>query len=280
MRHAAAILLLVTSLAHSQIPSPTPGEGGDQPQPKARETTRNPEAANDQTNSSSFALTFDNPITIEKTERDRQADAEENEHKASRERWLVGWTAALAIFTFFLTAITGVLARFTYKLWEDAQSVHRPRIRIKHVWLSGDIWEAENVAVNIAIVNCGDAKAVIREFNAAIRFQDAGSDLPPVPFYASPPMCPVDPVLVPGITLAFPAIPQRLKSLAHVDAGEVRTGRKTLYCHGFVEYSDKSGIRTTAFVRTLRMPPGDITWDFSDNGRFVAFPDPDYEYQD
>jgi hypothetical protein len=88
---------------------------------------------------------------------------------------------ALARYTWWLTAFTGVLAIATiglgaatiwlclagerqFKLARDEfRSTHRPKIRVKHFYLVSDIWQDEPIIVNITFVNHGTAEAIPAE---------------------------------------------------------------------------------------------------------------------
>lgn len=84
----------------------------------------------------------------------------------------------------WLTAIsTVVIAFFTATLWWSTRgmlratnesirlattefiSSHRPRMRLKHIWLTDGIMNGEPVEVNLDVVNFGDTVGVITNFN-------------------------------------------------------------------------------------------------------------------
>ena len=47
-------------------------------------------------------------------------------------------------------------------------SAHRPKICIKHVWLTTDIWKGERITANLVCVNNGTTEATLNE--AGIKF--------------------------------------------------------------------------------------------------------------
>lgn len=86
------------------------------------------------------------------------------------------WTTpdAVAFYTsvlFIATAILGVatlkLWRSTDKLWEEAKrqfaATQRPKIRLKHLWLTNDIWQGQAIVVTVTCVNVGTTEAVLQQ---------------------------------------------------------------------------------------------------------------------
>lgn len=85
-------------------------------------------------------------------------------------------TVAIAGFTLTLWRATteqGRLAQKSIDLARDEfQSTHRPRIRIKHLFLESDIWQGEPIVVTLVCVNCGTTDAVLHEIG--IRYHVVG----------------------------------------------------------------------------------------------------------
>ena len=118
LRALLIALALVSGGAHAlDPPSPTPSKVGQEQKDSANKATKETKTTQSETKKPPLSVTFDSPVTIQNSEQDRQEDAEEIKHKASNEWWLVFWTAVLASITLLLAMITGVLARYTYKLW-------------------------------------------------------------------------------------------------------------------------------------------------------------------
>ncbi len=91
-----------------------------------------------------LSVTLKGPITVQKSDHDRDDDREKSNDQASNERWLIFWTAGLVVVTFGLVIITGVLARYTYKLWLETdlsskrqakqfENVQRPYVYVYNV---------------------------------------------------------------------------------------------------------------------------------------------------
>ncbi|MGB9113906.1 hypothetical protein [Bradyrhizobium sp.] len=159
-------------------------------------------------------------------------------------------------------------------------SSHRPKIRIKHVWLVA-LGSDQPVTVDIVYANVGDTKAVISDIGMDFNVINTDARLPPdmtAPGrpYVSYPECGL------GTTVRTGNV-SSLGRLNDERIEAIRTGAKLLCCFGFVEYSDNGPletrkIRRTAFCRIFKPSARAI----DGMGRFVksAEPDPDYEYED
>ena len=93
----------------------------------------------------------------------------------------------LALFTGLLVVVTAVLVAVgisqssQLKQAVDASrndfaSTHRPKVRVKHLWLASDIWQGESILVNLTLVNNGTADGVFN--NAGLRFFVVKNDRP------------------------------------------------------------------------------------------------------
>lgn len=212
--------------------------------------------------------------------------------------WYVGYVinavtitaaATVAIAWFTLT-----LKRSTDNLWktaddqiklarDDFNATHRPKIRIKNVWLMQQLLPDTPVAVDILLVNVGNVPAVIA--NIGLDFNVINPELGMLPGNLEPPRVPTDAIGMIcglGFTIRINGISSRAPlDEARIDA--IEQGRRTLCCFGAVEYFDTGPeetrrIRRTSFYRIFKPFPesGDGI------GRFVLpeKPDPDYEYED
>jgi hypothetical protein len=94
-------------MAESQRPAPTPPKSSQQQKAQPSEPV---------------VVSIKDPITIEKSDEDRNAERQESEHKVSTDRKLIFWTGVLATATLVLSGITGVLAKYTYNLWNEAKA--------------------------------------------------------------------------------------------------------------------------------------------------------------
>jgi hypothetical protein len=120
MRALTLLLVLLfagSAWAQSQVPPPTPSKASQDKKPHPDQSTQNTSAQDGNSNKAPFPVTLDNPVTIQKSDRDRNDDREEGERKASSDWGLVVATFALAGITLILAVITGVLAKYTFRLW-------------------------------------------------------------------------------------------------------------------------------------------------------------------
>ena len=165
---------------------------------------------------------------------------------------------------------------------DEFNATHRPKIRVRNLWLTNPIEMNKPLSAKIVLANVGDSIAFLDTF---------GFDFNVIS---------LDGVL-PGNLNAFPSVVWGPS--AHVGLGEtaefplesrsdfhpthyrsvVDLREKRLYCFGFVEYFDTSSPETrkrrrTAFCRVLKFPGSPI----EGNGRFFRLenPDEDYEYED
>jgi hypothetical protein len=155
---------------------------------------------------------------------------------------------------------------------------HRPRIRLKHVWLTSDIWHGQAIEVAVAIVNVGTAPAKIFQWHFSTFILDKDRDLPPPAPDMAPPVTVDKDTLDCGFTSQIERVTDG-RGLSHDDHVGIRSEEKVLYCVGRIEYRpiDAEGIHTTAFCLKLYLRPNASV---DDRGRFHPHPDPDYEYQD
>jgi hypothetical protein len=111
-------------------------------------------------------------------------------------------------FTILLAVFTGRLWFSTEKLWkitndsvglarDEFLSTHRPKIRIKHLWLTQDIWGKEQITVSLGIVNNGTSVATLNTVGIRFVIVRAGR---PIPFDPSIPD-------IPGLNVAGQKMP-------------------------------------------------------------------------
>jgi hypothetical protein len=159
-------------------------------------------------------------------------------------------------------------------------SSHRPKIRIKHVWLVA-LGSNQPVTVEIIYVNVGDAKAVISKIGMDFNVINPDAQLPPG--MTAPERLYIK---YPEIGLGVSINTGNVVSAKPIDEERItaiRNGTKLLCCFGFMEYSDigpeeTRKIRRTAFCRVYKPSLRAI----DGMGRFIRpeKPDPDYEYED
>jgi hypothetical protein len=216
--------------------------------------------------------------------------------------WYIGYwfNAAAAVIT---AIATGFIAWFTWtlrlstdNLWEASKkqielarveflSTHRPRMRIKHIWLVHPTnWRLNQpLEVNLDIVNIGEAAAQVTWINYQTLILPVGERLPQRPPYDEVPegvgirisRFPTNVIVLSGVTLNRTVCDGILNQQ---DVHDILWGNKRLYLIGTVEYVHGAGLRQTAFCRRLTYtghPP-----PVGDMGRFEVENDPDYEYED
>lgn len=188
----------------------------------------------------------------------------------------------VAIFTWTLYRTSGRQADLTDETLGLATSefnaTHRPRIKIRNLWLQGAITPEKPILVDIVAVNVGDAKAVIHSFGCDFNIIKPKGFLPAnmTPKGRKP-----DTSLIWGLGET-----QRISGVSN-DAPfpnsqwlRVVNREANLYCFGYVEYTGEGSekiIRRTAFCRVYREAQSG-----EGSGRFFQLEenDPDYEYED
>jgi hypothetical protein len=279
MRWLLLLIALLVGLANSQEPSPSPAKGSQKPQTHAKATAKKSEEDQRGTEKIPFVI---RALVSEKSKEEAAKEAEDHERKATFERWDVVSTVVIAIFTVILGISTILLWRDTSKLSKLARdeflSTHRPKIRIKHVWITSELWRGKPIDIELVIVNTGIAPAFIRVANMAIEILPKENQLSARPVFPCPDKTISIPKVESGITVVLPKMVQ-INSFDKTHNDGIRNGSYKFYCFGYVEYEDsRHGIRKTAFCRVLRMPTG--IGPFSEPGTFEKFDHPDYEYQD
>ena len=194
-------------------------------------------------------------------------------------------TIAIAAFTLTLWRATTEQGRLTtaaLKLARDEFSAtHRPRIRIKNLWLAAPILPNMPIVVDLLFVNVGNARAIINNIGIDFNVLDVDAQLPG---NLEPPSLPNIPIRECG--LGFTIRINGINSPTPLDADNFRhiiAGNQSLCCFGAIEYLDDGPeetrrIRRTSFYRILKFPNRAI----NAIGRFVIpkEPDHDYEYED
>jgi hypothetical protein len=214
--------------------------------------------------------------------------------KPNREAAKIGTEESIAEYTWWLAVLTGLLAIATIgmggatiglyvsgdrqlKLARDEfNSTHRPKIRIKHLFITNDIWQGEPIIVNLWCINTGTGDAILNEIG--IRYHVVRNDraLPIEPRILGRPLGGIQ--LQTGLNFEIPNI-NIGRILTAEENADIQQGRSRLYCVGYVSYLDAAGrMRITGFCRVLNFPPN--TTARIDNTRFRRFRDPDYEYED
>jgi hypothetical protein len=191
-------------------------------------------------------------------------------------------TIAIAAFTGTLWWSTRSMQKATLTSIDLARaefnSTHRPKIRLKHLWLTADIWEGQKINGRAVFVNVGTTDAFLREINYATLIIREGRQLPAnVDFVKENTRTLGMQPIGAGISVIVEDLNDNrvFKDLENV---AIREGKAFLYFFGAIEYQARTGgIRKTAFCRKLILAPIHVA---SDRGRFIKVEDPDYEYED
>lgn len=123
MHALLGIMVLAFSLscfAQSNPPAETPSVGTGQQQQQAGHPNPNSKADERGTKSSPFVI---QSIPVLKTEHQTYIESQHEETKAMNEAFVAYSTVALAVITLFLVVVTGILARYTYRLWEETKTL-------------------------------------------------------------------------------------------------------------------------------------------------------------
>ncbi len=208
----------------------------------------------------------------------------EERHQATEE--------AIAYYTLWLMAFTGILAIATAGLGTmnffqlrlaraEFLSTHRPKIRIKHLWLVGgvasEIWQGEPIIVNLTCVNNGTTDAILHE--VGIKYLVVKKDRGLLTEPDIPAVLNVRGAALPcgrNWTIEDLRVGTVITAEQNVD---IQQHRADLYCIGYVSYFDAAErMRITGFCRILTFPQNALA--HTGNCRFRVFDDPDYEYED
>lgn len=194
----------------------------------------------------------------------------------------------LAIFNALLVIVTAILIavgigqgrelrRAVDASKDEFLATHRPKIRLKHLWLTSDIWSGEEIVLELTMVNTGTAEALGQMVGVIIQIVRADRPLAPtIPIPNSANLggqklnCGKNLTLSPLHTGTV---------LTSVENAEIQNGRSKLYCVGYISYLDGAErMRITGFCRVLTFPKNILA--LAGNSRFRKFVDPDYEYED
>ena len=156
-------------------------------------------------------------------------------------------------------------------------STHRPELRVRHVWPSGELWDGGKISVTAQVVNVGVTPAKLIDFSVRTTIELPDRPLRSPPSYGG--SVPIDRIMDSGDHADLPSIESH--SINDAENTAIRYGKQRLYCFGYVRYSDGEGrVRTTAFCRVLQPPSG--TGANSKIGHFVRSnpENEDYEYRE
>ena len=192
-------------------------------------------------------------------------------------------TAGIFIFTVVLAVVGVVQSRLTRDAIKVARdeftSTHRPKIRIKHVWLTEPLEANKPVMIQIASVNTGSVDAHVYGYGIATHVVLKHRYPPNDPFIGGRVIA-ISSTVKSGITITNE--PLEAGTVSPVDIADIRGGRSELYCFAYVEYLEPSGQpspRKTSCCRVLRPDVTDVLTIVG--GAFVVPQAPsEHEYAD
>jgi hypothetical protein len=157
---------------------------------------------------------------------------------------------------------------------QNFESVHRPKIRIKHVRLTDTLWHGNQLTFKLVFVNSGVSGANLIDCGVrtyVIRGQESLPAIPDIPDRTPSGFRRL--ALPSGISMEIDQLTDGhvLTEPEHV---ALRNQSRVLFCAGYIHYSDDAGMRTTAFLYRL------IVGDGVDNYRLAPVEDHDYSYAD
>lgn len=254
--------------AHTAKPSTPTGANDSKPIPPTAQIATSPPKVNEK---------------AAQTVQDGEPHGGGHDHWGNKsEFWLFITTIGLGVVTAILAAYTGSLYRATVDLSKNAEreffSVNRPQIRIKHVWITGELLGGKPIEIGVAFVNTGLTRAIVTHTACEVKVLPIDAEWPARPTFKSPKDWEGRLDIPSGITADFPKFVASEPLTDHQNT-RVRNGTFKLFCFGYVQYKDaEHRIRKTAFCRVLEPPTGGGA--SARPGTFVKFPHDDYEYQD
>jgi hypothetical protein len=221
-------------------------------------------------------------IPTPQTPAEAESDRKEREDKHRADWWIIKLTAAIAVvgaLQLLVFGWQGIQLMRTVSVTKEAVELgnkefiatHRPKIRIKNVWLLNEFWYDHPLKARVVCVNHGESDATIIAYGVDFLFVRRGEMLPPDHPFAF--RREVNTRLKAGISGPFPDLIQQIDESTEV---AVRNNKGDFYCIGYLHYTDGLGNpRTTAFCRKLELN----TW-LRGGGQFVRVENSDYEYED
>lgn len=238
--------------------------------PENKTTDRQQQSTQDKRGTPEFPFSI-KIIPTDKTSEQSKQEEEDRAYKRSVEEQTIKLTEQIKNFTGALVLV-GIVQAFIFvfqlivfgqqatRLRETVDlsrqefiSTHRPRMRIKHVWLSEDIQAGEPIKINLVSVNTGDTEARITRFDVVTHAIPKFRHPPNNPFNGRNGF-PIDRMLPSGVTLDH--LPREAGYVNLAEIGDIRNGSMWLYCFAYVEYLDASDLpRKTSCCRVLRPSP-------------------------
>lgn len=297
LRHTASRVLMVRALvvttllfasgsACSQQPGLTPAESADKQPSK---TSPIEQIADDKQRGSDesplvvrgqVTATVKAEITTTKSAEEAGIEAKDREAKSANDRTALRLTLISAVATVLLTAITGALAFFTWKLWREtgnlvkgaakhAEMQLRAYVNVHNAyaeWEKGTDILIRAIRISVTTRNSGQtpAHAVASWITAISRPRD-NTEFPP------PPNAGVDSIGVhaPRQKNLFEFVYQPPEPFNADEVQIWKSGKRSLFVYGRIDYRDVFGEpRYTEF--RLVMPPNGVG---TDSGKFTACKD-------
>ncbi|MFZ0209807.1 MAG: hypothetical protein WAL59_27485, partial [Roseiarcus sp.] len=158
-------------------------------------------------------------------------------------------------------------------------STHRPKIRVKHLWLISDVWHNEQVVVDLFCVNSGPAIARLHEIGLKCLVIDVNKNVP-AGTTINALIKPYEGWIKSGFNYTFAGMTDGTVISSNQNMG-IQQGLARLICFGYVSYFDTADrLRITGFCRELTFPATISANRSISSCRFRVFDDPDFEDED
>jgi hypothetical protein len=214
-------LLLVTGAAFAQSPPPQQlAQPKDTEQPATKD--------NRGTEKTPFVVKV---IPTPKPDYETAQEVQAHIQKAGTDIWIERWTGAVALFTLILAGVgawQGIQLKRSVDLARDEfLSTHRPKIRIKNIWLMNEFYYDSPLQISVICVNYGTTDARIIEYGVDFLIVKEGATLPPNHMFSFKRS--VDTTVKPGVSAPMPELNYALTEQQEI---AIRGWKSSFYCVG------------------------------------------------
>jgi hypothetical protein len=188
-------------------------------------------------------------------------------------------TAVMAIFTIvlaFVSIFQGKQLKRSVRLASDEFIAnHRPKIRVRSIWLVSDIAVGSPITINLIAVNVGGIKAIVTKYAFTTCFVKKGDSIPlSVEDF---PVSVVEIEIKRGARYGFKGLSTG-QAVTIEEFNSIRTGDMVLYCIGWIRYEDEAeNPMQTGFCKAFRIHRQDV---LKIHGGFFREQNEDFEYED
>ena len=163
---------------------------------------------------------------------------------------------------------------------EEFDARHRPKVRLRHVWLVSEIAGDQTVEINVVFANIGDAAAEIELWGFTTTLVPTGESIPPLLDYEIRRSVSGNRVVQSGMTMEWQERTDG-RVLSHSEAYAVKAKALQLFWVGHIEYRDSGSVdrlRRTNFCRFFKVGGGGGATQ--ERSRFRVYKDDDYEFEE